>query len=58
MINNMTDDNITICSECGHDTHTSEMMLCDECGELVCMNCIHENEAYEYECDLCFNALN
>lgn len=44
---------MTACPLCGHDASSSALIECHVCGEKVCTDCIHENEAGEYECDQC-----
>jgi len=47
------DGEMTACPLCGHDASSSALIECHVCSEKVCTDCIHENEAGEYECDQC-----
>lgn len=49
----IVDGEMTACPLCGHDASSSALIECHVCGEKVCTDCIHENEAGEYECDQC-----
>lgn len=50
----MNDDDIEICDDCGHECHRDDFVICEKCYKILCKDCAYENEAGEYECELCF----